>query len=914
MINQTAKIALILICIVVAAFAKQPLQTNPQTRPEVFAIVDVNVVPMDREAVLPDQTVMVRDGKIVSITPASEANVPAFATRIDGTGKYLMPGLADMHVHLAHGEEADPDALVVYLAAGVTTVRNMWGQPVHLDWRTRITDGSLLGPNIYCLGPITDGDPPFWAGSSVVRTPDEAAREVAAQKRAGYDGMKVFSNLSPDVYKAILDAARENDFPVYGHVPTRIGLNRALTSGQKSFEHMIDFTYALLPDDSPVHAQLVDMWGDKSKRNWRGIFLDPYEQADRSKIPELAGKAAAAEVWICPTLSVSRIMAGNATEFDKRRSDPTLRYVSPQKRSLWEQRAHFYTSDERNDPAILKRGFETMLIAVKALDDAGARLIVGTDTQNPFVIPGFSVHEELKLFVAAGLRPYEAIKAATHDAAEFVDALDEWGIVAIGQRADLLLLEANPLEDVANTSKQVGVMVRGRWYPKAELQVKLDALAEEYAKMKAEGEATVAIENVNVVPMDREAVLPDQTVMVRDGKIVSIAAASEANVPAFATRIDGTGKYLMPGLADMHVHFYDEGTLLLFVANGVTTVRNLFGNPVHLKYREQIRRGERLGPTIYTSGPTLDGDPPIISYAVSVSSPKAARRVVAEQAAAGYDCIKILNGIQPDVYDAIMEAARRHGIPVVGHVPTDVGLRHVLESRQSSIEHFDGYGMACARTDQRLEGLTDRRRGYFEGWENLDETRFAEIVAATRQAGTWICPTLTIFRQSFRSLEELNRAFKAPEARFLAPDVAESWKGSKRSEALVEAAQRIEPMRERALKKLYDAGVPMLLGTDCVMPNVIAGFSAAQELKYLVEVGLTPYQAIAAGTREAAEFLGASDEFGTVAVGRRADLILVEGNPLEDVQNVAKRAGVMVRGKWFPEEQLQQMLDELAAS
>ena len=134
----------------------------------------------------------------------------------------------------------------------------------------------------------------------------------------------------------------------------------------------------------------------------------------------------------------------------------------------------------------MKRGFETMLIAVKALHDAGARLIIGTDTGNPFVISGFSVHEELKHFVDAGLTPYEAIKAATHDAAEFVDALDEWGTVSIGRRADLLLVEANPLEDVANASNQVGVMVRGRWHPKAELQAKLDALAEKYAKQALE--------------------------------------------------------------------------------------------------------------------------------------------------------------------------------------------------------------------------------------------------------------------------------------------------------------------------------------------------------------------------------------------------------------------------------------------
>ncbi|MCH8146929.1 MAG: hypothetical protein IH987_02915 [Planctomycetes bacterium] len=263
---------------------------DPDSKRQPVAFVNVSVVPMDSERIIANQTVLIQNGRILAIGPADAMPIPEAAVRIDGTGKYLMPGLADMHAHLAHDEEANPDALVVFLAAGVTTVRNMWGQPVHLEWRRRIHDGDMLGPNIYSVGPITDGDPPFWKGSSVVRTPEEAANEVADQKRAGYDGMKVFTNLSPDVYKAILDAARAHDFPVYGHVPTRIGLERALTSGQKSFEHLIDFTYALLPDDSAVRVQLVDMWGDSSKRNWRGMFLDPYEQADRSKIPDLADR------------------------------------------------------------------------------------------------------------------------------------------------------------------------------------------------------------------------------------------------------------------------------------------------------------------------------------------------------------------------------------------------------------------------------------------------------------------------------------------------------------------------------------------------------------------------------------------------------------------------------------------------
>lgn len=421
-----------------------------------------------------------------------------------------------------------------------------------------------------------------------------------------------------------------------------------------------------------------------------------------------------------------------------------------------------------------------------------------------------------------------------------------------------------------------------------------------------------AFVHVNVLPMDREQILEDQTVVVRRDRIHQIGPSGSVGVPTGATVIDGAGKFLMPGLSDMHAHFGHEGDLLLFVANGVTTVRNLHGNPIHRVWREQVRRGERLGPTIYTSGPILDGDPPNDPSFWSVASPEVARKLVNMQIAAGYDCIKVLNLIRRDVYDAIMDEARRHGIHVVGHVPTDVGLRHVLESGQSSIEHFDGYGMASAKNGARLEGLNDRYRGYFEGWDNVDETKFDELITLTLQAGTWICPTLTAFRRTLMLQEDPRHPLRAPEERFLSPSLVEKWKEWKPSSALVEVARRVEPIRERALKRLYDAGVPLLLGTDCSMPYLVMGFSVIQELQYLVEMGLTPYQAIATGTSAAASFLGEAGEFGTVTVGRRADLLLVEADPLGDVGNVSKRAGVMVRGQWYPAEDLRGKIETLA--
>jgi imidazolonepropionase-like amidohydrolase len=418
------------------------------------AFVEVNVVPMDRERIIEKQTVIVQDGSITEIGPASKLQVPPDALKIDGHDRYLMPGLVDMHVHLSHENE---DELILFLANGVTTVRNMLGLLLHLEWRKRIYDGDLLGPTIYTTGPIIDGNPPLKEYYTVIETPEEAEKEVAAQKQAGYDAIKVVSNLSPDVYEAILEAAKEHNLPVYGHVPKRVGLEKAMDSGQLSFEHMNHFLDALYPSD----------------------FSD--EHADLEKIPDLAARTAAKGVWVCPTLEMFRIYAANPEEIKAIRNHLSMKYVPAQRRNAWNELERYLLSDQWDNKA-RERVFDVMFRMVKGLHEAGANLIVGTDCPIPFEVPGFSLYGELQNFVDAGLTPYAALKAATRDAAKLLDALDEFGTVAVGRRADLILVDANPLDDVANVAKRVGVMVRGRWFSESELQEKLDLLAEKFAK------------------------------------------------------------------------------------------------------------------------------------------------------------------------------------------------------------------------------------------------------------------------------------------------------------------------------------------------------------------------------------------------------------------------------------------------
>jgi imidazolonepropionase-like amidohydrolase len=458
-------------------------------------------------------------------------------------------------------------------------------------------------------------------------------------------------------------------------------------------------------------------------------------------------------------------------------------------------------------------------------------------------------------------------------------------------------------------------MIRASWFVAACLSI-LGTFARAEAEQRVRPNKITAFINVNVVPMDRERILSNQTVIVKGDRIAELGPASAVEIRKSAARIDGRGKYLMPGLADMHVHIGEEDQLLLFVANGVTTVRNMAGHPDHLSMRKRISSGDLLGPTIYTAGPIVDGDPPVWPESAVVASPEQARRVVDSQRDAGYDFIKVYGRLTLAAYEALVQAANEVGIPVVGHVPAEVGLDGALKARQRCIEHLDRYEAFLARDD--CETVDEKGWGSLVfPWLEMDETKLDGIVRATREAGTWNCPTLVVL-QKWVLPEEANAILKRKEFEYLSPDeLAFHRPGGNYlvdvTPEMLEAAAAGDAARKKLTKALYDGGARILLGTDCPNPLIVPGFSIHEELRNFTDAGLTPYQAIKAGTHDAAEFFDALDQWGTVAVGRRADLILLEANPLDDVGNLVKRTGVMVRGKWFPQVELQARLDALAA-
>jgi imidazolonepropionase-like amidohydrolase len=428
---------------------------------------------------------------------------------------------------------------------------------------------------------------------------------------------------------------------------------------------------------------------------------------------------------------------------------------------------------------------------------------------------------------------------------------------------------------------------------------------------------TFAFVNVTVLPMDTDRTLPGQTVVVRGGRIVELGAAGQLHAPDDATVIDGEGRYLMPGIAEMHAHIPPQpgnelatlDMLFLYVANGITFARGMLGAPHHLELRAKAARGEIVSPRIYTSGPSLNGN--------SVASPDAGRAMVADQKQAGYDFLKIHPGLDRPRYDAIVEAANEHGIDLAGHVPHEVGLARALEVGQVTVDHLDAYIPPLLRDDSPKADVAPS----FFGWnlsDEVDEAKIAPLAQQTREAGVWNVPTESLMQHVLLPSPTAEELAAREEMRFVPRTLRAQW-AERKNEVLAnpdydpELAERFIEVRAKLIKALHDEGAGLLLGSDAPQIFNVPGFAIHHELRMLVEAGLTPYEALASGNVNVAKFLGEEDSFGTIAPGQRADLVLLEANPLADVSNFRQTAGVMLNGRWLPQAELQAGLDAIAA-
>ncbi len=431
-------------------------------------------------------------------------------------------------------------------------------------------------------------------------------------------------------------------------------------------------------------------------------------------------------------------------------------------------------------------------------------------------------------------------------------------------------------------------------------------------------EDVAAFTNVHVLTMTSEGVLPRRDVVVSDGLVVAVAPAGQAAIPAGATRIDGTGKFLLPGLAEMHAHVPPgddpprdriEDILFLYVANGITTIRGMLGSAYQVPLAGELERGEVLGPTFYVGAPSINGS--------SAPTPADAERLVRTHAEAGYHLQKIHPGVSRPTWDRMVRVAREAGLTFGGHVPADVGLLHAIESGMSTVDHLDGYVQAIASDEVQAQinagpvSLGGLARG-------ADGDKLAEVVRTTVANDVFVVPTMYLWSNLYGAPDP-DATLRQPEMRYVSPETREGWRRRAQRGGLgpPDEVALYLGLRLRILGALSGAGAKVLMGTDSPQLFNVPGFALHRELRAMADAGMSNQRILESGTVAVSDYvsrhLGMEGNFGTVEPGQRADLVLVAENPLDDLAHLRNPEGVMVRGRWVPKAEIEARLDALAA-
>jgi imidazolonepropionase-like amidohydrolase len=411
----------------------------------------------------PDHTLVIRGDRIMRVGPAATVRVPKGVREIDGTGGYAIPGLWDMHAHIFNQVTLRPANtwyFPLFVANGVLAVREMWTKPANISelqaWRNGVQTGALIAPRIPAVGRVLDGPKPVWQNTDSVTNPQGARRLVIETKGSGIDFVKVYSKLSRDTYFAIVREAQRQGLPVAGHVPFAVDAIEASDVGQRSFEHLSGMFESCSARSNDLRRVEWDDWTSAHD----SLMLDTY---DATRCARLFSRLAANGTVQVPTLSLWQREKMSAAEIAK---DERLSYIPTSERRTWEP----YLARLRPTGAPLRRRYwEARLGLVGTMRRAGVRFMSGTDLGNPYLYPGFSVHDELRLLVEAGLSPLEALQAATLNPAEFLKVADSLGTLDTGKLADLVLLDADPLADIGNTARIRAVVLNGRLLTRSDL-------------------------------------------------------------------------------------------------------------------------------------------------------------------------------------------------------------------------------------------------------------------------------------------------------------------------------------------------------------------------------------------------------------------------------------------------------------
>ena len=472
---------------VIALLLPATLSMGACTEPPVqivhgIAITDVTVVNVIDGTVAAGMTVIVEGARIGTIAPEGRLVLGEAVETIDGTDRFLIPGLWDMHVHAIVTAPGASNALTLFVANGVTGVRDMWGMlaaagPI----RDAVAAGEHPGPRFVVAGNMVDGSNPWWPGSNVASTPEEGAALVDSLVDAGAGFIKLYSLLDRDVFGAIAARARQRGIDVVGHVPFSVPALAASGQGMRSMAHLFGVTEGCSEADETVRAQRAAWLAQRAAGETAPFpFFDPglYRQLldgrDPQRCDELMDVLAANETWLAPTLTVLRSFAHLDDSVFK--ADSRLAYMPAATVDGWNGAADFIAAGPNSDGPTSREFYRMQLDVAGTADEHGVPIMAGTDTPNPFVFPGFSLHDELVLLVEAGLTPLAALQAATIAPARFLSATDSLGTVEAGKLADLVLLDADPLDDIANTTRIVAVFANGRLYDRARLDAMLEGV------------------------------------------------------------------------------------------------------------------------------------------------------------------------------------------------------------------------------------------------------------------------------------------------------------------------------------------------------------------------------------------------------------------------------------------------------
>ena len=444
----------------------------------VVAIRDVSVIDVATGSVTPARTLIVSGRRITAVGPATSVTVPANATVVDGQGGFVIPGLWDMHVH-ATTPDLEDLFLPLLLAHGITGIRDTWGGMGSIDSaRTKLKRGVYVGPRVTGAGNLVDGTPPIWPGSLGVATPEAAKRAVDSLAKIGAGFIKVYSRLSPEAFRAIADQSKQLGLPFAGHIPTLVPAAEASDLGQLTVEHLTGVLLGCSRDEerlrNDIRAAVTsggwDSAGVVSRRQAQAA-LDSY---DAERCRALGRRFAKNGTWMVPTITVLRSTA----YLDDRTlaADPRLAFIPSGMASYWNPKQDFrFRTLTADDWARRKATFKRQVEIVGVLKREGVRFLAGTDLANPYIYPGSSLHDELRNLVDAGFTPVQALQTATIEPARFYRATDSLGAVSKGYLADLVVLDANPLEDIRNSTRIRAVLMDGRLYDRKALDALLVA-------------------------------------------------------------------------------------------------------------------------------------------------------------------------------------------------------------------------------------------------------------------------------------------------------------------------------------------------------------------------------------------------------------------------------------------------------